>query len=121
MTEPMFEDDRTALRDHVVLRRQEGAEWREISKETGGYYIYYLKGISPRSVGGNAPDDFDPSKPYGFMLEPHDALALPIIQAWIASAEQAGVNPDKIARAMRHYIRIRDWQEAHPDLTKIPD
>lgn len=63
-TLPYF-DNRRALQQEVIARRRQGDSWRDIkralSTDDGNcYYIYYLKGITPRSVGGYAPDGFDP-------------------------------------------------------------
>ncbi len=53
----VFDHDRDALRHYIIARRTQGASWKDIKQETSDgkanyYYIYYLQGISPRSVGG---------------------------------------------------------------------
>jgi len=64
---PLFSDDRRALQAFIVDKRKAGVSWKDIQAELDngtkmGYFIYYLKGVAPRAVGGYAPEDFDPDE-----------------------------------------------------------
>jgi hypothetical protein len=56
-----------------------------------------------------------------FTIVAWDATAGQAISDWIDRAISRGVNKDKIARASAHIRAIEEWQEAHPELVKIPD
>lgn len=54
-----------------------------------------------------------------FIIRGNDRFAIATIRFWIAAAEEAGVNPAKIAQAEKAIHNIIKWQAAH--VAKTPD
>jgi hypothetical protein len=56
-----------------------------------------------------------------FIIRGKDKLAADAVQAWIDSAEENGVNAEKIDLAQEHLEAILEFQADHPERCKLPD
>lgn len=59
--------------------------------------------------------------PAPFCIKKEDALAITVINFWVAAGRVRGVNFDKLNRALAHKDAIAAWQKANPDKVKMPD
>jgi hypothetical protein len=55
------------------------------------------------------------------VIRAQDALACPLITAYFDLCARRGVGPEHQAAVEQTYTVFADWQEAHPDLVKVPD
>ena len=62
----------------------------------------------------------DPEMPV-FTLLAKDALAIKTVEFWLAEAQKAGVNHDKIAKVQGHLDALVDYANKHPKEMHVPD
>lgn len=56
-----------------------------------------------------------------FVIKKNDVLAPVVIMYWAYQAVIAGVNRQKIAKALRHLAAINEWQRDNKHSVKLPD
>lgn len=62
------------------------------------------------------PEDLIPEDEPVFLLRAQDDIAARVVRYWADQAEEAGANPDIVARARAHAEKMEAWQTK-----KVPD
>ncbi|MGI9506121.1 MAG: hypothetical protein ACR2RE_24030 [Geminicoccaceae bacterium] len=71
---------------------------------------------NPRTYLETVPDD----EPV-FVVRAQDQLFQTVCRAWLLHARGRGVREEKIDGVKRILVEGAEWQEANPDLVKVPD